>query len=408
MQMHPLANIFPMMDATAFAVLAEDIKHRGLLHPITIYQGKILDGRNRLKACRKVGVAPRFTEFKGRDPLGHVVSLNLQRRHLTESQRAMLALDILPRLEEEAKSRQRMGKEKLPDPNRAGQARDHAARLFKVSGRYIQDAKKIASEAPDLCEKVRDGLISLTEGKMLWGLSKGDRTKLLERRVKNPKLNLRLEYQALNKRRVLKKATGLESIAGRFQVLYCDPPWWQAPSPTSRAVENNYPCMTLEQLRSLPVKRVSAQDSVLFMWTTGPRLKDAIELMESWGFIYTTNLCWVKGPQQGLGHWLRTKHETLLIGKRGKFPTPIKIPSSVLHIEQHNQKRRHSEKPSEIYDLIEGMWPGIKMRRLELFGRAKRKNWVQWGAESDSPVKVQVRINKATRNQTIPVLRRAL
>ena len=382
MRPHPYANLFPMMDSAAFAVLADDIKRRGLLHPITIYQGKVLDGRNRLKACRKVGVQPRFTEFKGRDPLGHVVSLNLQRRHLTESQRAMLGLDILPRLEQEAKSRQRMGKEKLPDPKRAGQARDHAARLFKVSGRYIQDAKKIANKAPDLCEKVRDALITLPEAKMLCGLSKGDRANLLKRKLSNPKQNLRLEFQALKKRQVLRKATSLATVQGRYQVILADCPWHMPPSGTFRGIQNHYPTMTLDKLKALPVKKLAADDSVLFLWAINSALPDALELMKTWGFEYASNIVWTKGPQWGLGHWVRNKHELLLIGRRGKLPTPIKIPSSVLQKEQHNQTRRHSEKPQEIYEIIEAMWPKLNMRRLELFARSKRKSWENWGAES--------------------------
>lgn len=387
---HPLADLFPLMDEAAFVGLVGDIRHRGLVHPIVLFEGKVLDGRNRLRACGKARVKPKFVEYKGKDPLGHVVSLNLLRRHLTESQRAVLALDILPRLEAEAKARQRMGRAKLPHPQSAGKSRDHAAKLFKVSGRYIQDAKKIQKSAPELVQQVRDGCVTILEAKMLCGLTPRDRAMLVRRRLRNPKVNLTLELQALNKRRILKRATGLEMIRGRYQIIYADPSWETGPSRSTRAVQNHYPGMPLDQLKALPVKTVSAEDAVLFMWTTAARLKDALELMECWGFEYKSNLAWVKGPQWQLGWWFRNRHELLLVGVRGKPPTPIKVPQSVLETNQHNKARRHSEKPEEVYGLIEKMWPGVSLRYLELFGRKARPNWRTWGAETKALPNVQL------------------
>jgi|HubBroStandDraft_4_1064222.scaffolds.fasta_scaffold00333_11 N6-adenosine-specific RNA methylase IME4 len=380
------------MDEAAFAGLVEDIRHRSLVHPIVLFEGKVLDGRNRLRACRKARVKPRFVDYKGRDPLGHVVSLNLQRRHLTESQRAVLALDILPRLEAEAKGRQRMGRAKLPQPQSAGKSRDHAARLFKVSGRYIQDAKKIQKSAPELVQQVRDGIVTIVEAKMLCGLTARDRGILVRRGLSNPKLNLTLECQALKRRRILHQATRLETVRGRYQIIYADCPWETGPSRSDRAVQNHYPGMSMEQLKALPVKRLSADDSALFMWTTAARLKDALDLMECWGFEYKSNLAWVKGPQWQLGWWFRNRHELLLVGVRGKPPTPIKIPQSVLQTNQHNKKRQHSQKPEEVYALIENMWPQVSMRRVELFARiSSRKGWSVWGAET-TPTKCNLRV----------------
>jgi N6-adenosine-specific RNA methylase IME4 len=323
--------------------------------------------------------------------LGHVVSLNLERRHLTESQRAIVALDILPRLEAEAKARQRIsrgrgikGAAKLPQVKR-GRARDDAAQLVKVSPRYVQDAKKIAANAPDLAVQVRNGVLTLPEAKMLCGLTPGDRAKILKRKVANPNVNLWLEYQALHKRRILRKATSLATVQGRYQVLLCDCPWDSESTPGSkRHADSHYPTMSISELKALPVQNLSASDSVLFMWTTIYRLKDALEIMEAWGFSYASNIVWVKGPQWGLGHWVRNRHELLLIGRRGHLPAPVTIPGSVLQTHQHNRHKRHSEKPSEVYALIEKMFPGANARRLELFARGNpREGWAQWGAETE-------------------------
>jgi hypothetical protein len=97
MKFHPYADILPLLEGEAFDALAADIAANGLLEPITIHEGMILDGRNRYRACEAAGIEPRFLEFDGDDPLAFVLSLNLHRRHLSESQRGMVVskLEIL-------------------------------------------------------------------------------------------------------------------------------------------------------------------------------------------------------------------------------------------------------------------------------------------------------------------------
>jgi len=92
---HPLAELFPLLAEQDLQDLAGDIQTSGLKAPITIYEGKILDGRNRYRACALAGVEPRIRQFpEGEDALAFVLSVNLHRRHLTESQRAMVAAKI--------------------------------------------------------------------------------------------------------------------------------------------------------------------------------------------------------------------------------------------------------------------------------------------------------------------------
>jgi len=94
MRFHPLADLFPLMQGREFDELVADIKAHGLREPITTLDGMILDGRNRWRACEAAGAEPRTCEYHGEDPLGWVVSLNLHRRHLDESQRAIVAAKI--------------------------------------------------------------------------------------------------------------------------------------------------------------------------------------------------------------------------------------------------------------------------------------------------------------------------
>jgi len=88
---HPLCALIPEPDADDFARLRAAIKQDGLRQPITLYENKILDGRSRYRACREAKVAPRFELYTGKDPLGFVLAMNLERRHLTQSQKALVA-----------------------------------------------------------------------------------------------------------------------------------------------------------------------------------------------------------------------------------------------------------------------------------------------------------------------------
>ncbi len=94
MEFHEIAGIFPLLEGKELQALADDIEKRGLEEWIVLYEGKILDGRNRYRACEMAGFQPLYRTYGGQDPLGFVVSKNLKRRHLDQSQLAFVALNI--------------------------------------------------------------------------------------------------------------------------------------------------------------------------------------------------------------------------------------------------------------------------------------------------------------------------
>ena len=94
LEFHPIANIFPLMDGAEFEALAKDIATNGQRESIKLFEGKILDGRNRYRACIAAGEDAWFETWTGKDPVAYVISLNMSRRHLDESQRAMVAAKI--------------------------------------------------------------------------------------------------------------------------------------------------------------------------------------------------------------------------------------------------------------------------------------------------------------------------
>jgi hypothetical protein len=119
---HEWSNLFPLLPSEELRGLASDIRVHGLQNDIVLFSGKVLDGRNRLLACKLAGVKPRFREFKpnGISPLAWVISQNLHRRQLTASQKAIVALEAEPMFAKELKENQRMGKQKIADPRLKG------------------------------------------------------------------------------------------------------------------------------------------------------------------------------------------------------------------------------------------------------------------------------------------------
>lgn len=170
MKTHPVAELFPMLPDAEIRELSKSIATEGLLNPCVRQRGILLDGRNRLAACKMAGVEPRFVEYEGDSPVAFIIGVNLNRRHLDKGQRIALALEIEPHFAEEARKRQKRKPvnsvvENVPQQNQGAKARDQAAAAVGVSGKLVSEAKAIREADPERFEKVKQGKLSVAKAK---------------------------------------------------------------------------------------------------------------------------------------------------------------------------------------------------------------------------------------------------
>lgn len=352
MEYHEIANIFPMMTDADLEQLKDDIVINGQLDPVTLYEGKILDGRNRWKVCTELGLVINYDQYQGDNPLSFVISKNLHRRHLNPSQRAMIATDVKPLMEVEARKRQATHQAgntyqlsaKVHEADK-GRSDSKAGDLFGVSGRYVAEAEKIKEEAPELVEQILNGELSITQAK----------------------------------RKVVKQRTAdkVDLPESKYRVVYADPPWQYGNTMPDDFVEqrDHYRTMSMVELCELPIKTIVEDDAVLFLWVTSPILEDCFQLIKAWGFKYKASFVWDK-VKHVMGHYNSVRHEFLLVCVRGSCqPDVKKLFDSVVSIE----RTEHSAKPGYFRELIDTIYPHGK--RIELFARMRAEGWDVYGNE---------------------------
>lgn len=168
----------------------------------------------------------------------------------------------------------------------------------------------------------------------------------------------------------------------KYQIIYADPPWrYDFSKSDSREIENQYPTMSVDEICTLNVP--SGKNAVLYLWATAPKLREALKVMEAWGFEYKTHAIWNK-KIIGMGYWFRGQHELLLVGVKGKYSPPT--PSYRLSSVYEERRSRHSKKPQAIRSHI-AAWTG-NASKLELFAREKNPGWDVWGNEVESDITI--------------------
>jgi ParB-like chromosome segregation protein Spo0J len=190
MNFHPLADLLPLIEGKDFDELVADIKAHGLHEPVSLFEDKILDGRNRYRACQAAGVECQFKPYIGTDPVGYVVSLNLKRRHLNESQRAMVAAKLAILAHGQRQTGQLA----------AVPTQEAAAALLNVGERSVRRAAEVRDHgAPELIHAVELGAVSVLAAADIATLPK-DRQRALVARCE-PKVVLEQAKKSVPKER---------------------------------------------------------------------------------------------------------------------------------------------------------------------------------------------------------------
>lgn len=182
----------------------------------------------------------------------------------------------------------------------------------------------------------------------------------------------------------------LEQHGGRkFSTILADPPW-QFQNRTGKVAPehkrlNRYGTMKLEEIMALPVTSLVEETAHLYLWVPNALLPEGLKVLEAWGFQYKSNLVWHKirkdgGPDgRGVGFYFRNVTELVLFGVRGKNARTLAPGRSQVNFLA-TQKREHSRKPDEFYDIVEACSPGPF---LEMFARGARPGWHAWGNQAE-------------------------
>lgn len=178
----------------------------------------------------------------------------------------------------------------------------------------------------------------------------------------------------------------------KYNIIYADPPWKY----NSRANHKtrfrggacgHYSLMSMEEIKTLPLQEISAENCVLFMWCTFPYLDEQIKLFKHWGFKYKTlGFSWIKTnpkngkPFFGVGYYAKSNAEVCLMGIKGKMkPISNKVSSCII-----SPRREHSRKPDEVRERIVQLFGDLP--RIELFARQKVEGWDSWGNEVECDI----------------------
>ena len=375
---HPLSKeLFKDLSTEDYDNLKADIEERGIQDALHVAKRDesyvIISGHQRKRVGIDLGInVPCII----RDDLKEdwqieeaLIKDNLLRRHLNDYQKVRCGLELEPIEKLKAKKRQveLAGtrpkkeldlKESFPKgikdtKKEKGQTRDSVAKDVGFgSGRQYEKAKKVYKDAPDnIKEKWQAGKITTHRAYML--VNKIDKVKAREKeKVETPELP-----------------------TGKFNVIYADPPWkYDFSVDTARSIEAHYPSMELEEICNLDIP--DTENAILFLWATAPKLREALDVIKSWGYQYKTNAVWVK-DKIGMGYYFRNQHELLLVATKGDIhpPPPKNRGASVIN----SPRGKHSKKPGDVYKVIEEMYPDA--RYLELFARETRERWKSWGSD---------------------------
>jgi len=359
--------------------LLASVKSKGVMVPLTITsENVIISGHRRYEAAKMAGleiVPVGIATFENElDELEAIIEFNRQReKTFVQKMKEAEALEgiVKKRLEEKMKAgfNQHSPVEIFPQAE-PEKTRDKVAQQTGIgSGKTYEVAKKIWNKAKEGDESAKIAVSKIEKGELTIHGAK----KELE---KEQKVEQKRQERDVKNAEVMKiiESGALEHVS-EFEIVLADPPWRYDFSETEcREIENNYPTATIEDICSHAPK--TTPDSILFLWATAPKLREAMQVVDAWGFTYKTHAVWDK-CKIGMGYWFRGQHELLIVATKGKASPPI-AESRVSSIFKES-RTEHSKKPDCVYEWIESAF--VSYKKLEMYARSNRPGWKSWGAE---------------------------
>lgn len=368
-------NLIPPLTDEEFAQLEKNILRDGIRDALITWHGILIDGHNRYKIAQKHGLTYRTVEkqFADRNDAERWIILNqFGRRNLSAYDRSILALKLKPIIAEKAKENLKVGAEitntGLQKSVKAVNTQKELARVAGVSHDTIAKVEKIQAKAtPEIKFAIKAGEMSINQA-----------YQTVKREEKKQEVQKRIDKYA----EVQTGVIDIEKPDKKYNIVYADPPWqyWESGNKNQSL---HYTTMTVDEICNLPVKDITDDDCILFLWVTFPILKEAFKVIESWGFEYSTaGFVWVKknkvadSPFIGCGAWTRANSELCLIATKGKIQ---RLDASVSQVIE-SPVEEHSKKPDITRTLIEKLVG--KLPRVELFSRYPADGWDVWGNEA--------------------------
>ena len=348
-------EIIPPLTDDEFERLKNSIAEVGLYEPIVVNKERvILDGHHRFKACKDVGVLPRFTiksfDTKIAEEI-YVIETNVIRRQLNQYHLTTLGLSL--------------------EEKYAVQATENMLKGVTLS----QNKERVHSE-----EKAAKaiGLKKSTYYNAKYVLKNGTITQLeLFKKGKKRAGSLYREIKHKEKIEELKaEIPELVEPHGDYEVIVVDPPWPYGTEYDADAGRraSPYPELDLEKIKAIELP--ASENCVLWLWTTNRFLHEAFHVLEAWGFEPKTVLTWVK-DRMGLGRWLRGQTEHCILAVKGSPIVNLTNQTTALHAFN----KGHSTKPDEFYELVDEYCIGNK---LDWFSRTPRERWSTFGTMEGS------------------------
>jgi len=368
--------------------LAQSISEHGLLQAIGITPEKeLVFGERRLRAFKHLGkteIPARIVEVDELVRAEH--DENEVRKQFTPSERVAIADSVQKAIGDRQGQRTDTLVAHVPQVK----TRDIAAQKagFTSTSQFRNTKKVVDQGSLELVEAMDTGKASIRAAADLAELPKEEQSEIVAKgeaeilaaakEIRRAKSERRRTERIEKIKEISESNTPLELVSRRYPIVYADPPWrYDYAETENRAIENQYPTMTLDDICAMPLKEITTPDALLFLWTTSPKLEESFRVIREWGFEYKTCMVWDK-EKIGMGYYARQQHELLLIAKKGSIPAPEPAdrPSSVIRFP----RGKHSSKPEVFHEIIEKMYPNLP--KIELFSRREREGWDAWGNQA--------------------------